>query len=320
MLIDPVVRLRPGRELPRPPSWHVLDGALQAIAEDVPPWWRFPALAASHQLFLWFFALPIIALLVAGTGLLLHRRTSGAPRSIVLAAAGLFGVGLLPQAFQRPDSTHLTWVACISWPLLVPTLIELIRRRAPRAHPRLRVAIAGTFVAGLMFVVCPFFTYRTYLLYTRITAGNLPPAYAVERNGRRFYMGDARPWRATTGVVETLDRLAKPGERLFVGPVDLRRTWYTDTFFYYLFPELPPSTYFMEMDPGIANAEGSPLAGEVASADWVLLTGFWAGWREPNTSMDFGPDAPNEVVRTQFCLVQSFENDLVQLYHRCSAG
>ncbi|MGD9703141.1 MAG: glycosyltransferase family 39 protein [Acidimicrobiia bacterium] len=317
MLLDPVQRLRPGRELPRPPSWNVLDGALQAIAEDVPPWWRLPAIDASHQIFLWFFALPIIAFLVAGTGLWLHRRTAGAPRAITLAAAGLFGVGLLPQAFQRPDSTHLTWVACVSWPLLVPTIIELVRMRVPRLHPRARLAIAATFLAGLLFVLCPFYTYRTYLLYTRVTVGDLPPAYEVERNGRRFYMGDARPWRATTGVVETLDELSQPGERLFVGPVDLRRTWYSDTFFYYLFPELPPATYFMEMDPGIANADDSPLADEVASADWVLLTAFWAGWREPNTAMEYGPDAPNEVVRTQFCLVESFEDDLVLLYKRC---
>ena len=69
MLIDPVVKLRPGRELPRPPSWGHLDGALQAIAETVPPWWRFPAIAPSHQLFIWFFALPLLALLVVGTGI-----------------------------------------------------------------------------------------------------------------------------------------------------------------------------------------------------------------------------------------------------------
>ena len=317
MILDPVFELRPGRELPRPPSWNVLDGALQAIAEDVPPWWRLPAIAASHQLFLWFFALPVLAFLVVGTGLWLHRRTNGAPRAIVLTAAGLFGVGLLPQAFQRPDSTHLTWVACISWPLLVPTIIELVRHRAPRAHPRLRLAIAGTFLAGLMFVIAPFYTYRTYLLYTRVSVGNLPPAYEVERDGRRFYMGDARPWRATAAAIEALDELAQPGERLFVGPVDLRRTWYSDTFFYYLFPELTPATYFMEMDPGIANAEGSSLADDVASADWVLLTAFWAGWREPNTAMDYGSDAPNEVVRNEFCLVESFEDDLVLLYRRC---
>ena len=318
MVLDPVFKLRPGRALPRPPSWGHLDGALQAIAETVPPWWRFPALGADHQLFLWFFAVPVFSLLVAATGLWLVRYTKGSPRSVTLAAAGLFSVGMLPQAFQRPDSTHLAWVACVSWPLLVPTIIELVRMRAPRAHPRLRLTIAGGFVAALMFVVCPFFTYRTYVLYARVSVGSLPSAYEVRRDDRVFYMGDLPPAKATQGVIDTLSALSKRGERLLVGPVDLRRTWYSDTFFYYLFPELPPATQFMEMDPGIANAEGSPLAGEVASADWVLLTSFWAGWREPNTAMDYGSDAPNQVVDSQFCLVQSYENGLVELYHKCS--
>ena len=317
MVVEPVVKLRPGRALPRPPSWGHLDGALQAIAETVPPWWRFPAIGADHQLFIWFFALPVLTLLVLGTGVIVYRRTNGSPRSVVLLAGGLFSLGMLPQAFQRPDSTHLTWVSCVAWPLLVPSIIELVRMRAPRAHPRLRLAISGGFLAALMFVVCPFFTYRTYLLYTRITVGNLPPAYEVHRGDRVFYMGDLPPALATQAVIDKLADLSKPGERLLVGPVDLRRTWYSDTFFYYMFPELPPATRFMEMDPGIADAVGSPLADEVASADWVLLTSFWAGWREPNTAMDYGPDAPNQVVRTQFCLVSSFENGLVDLYHKC---
>ena len=317
MLLDPVFELRPGRELPRPPSWNELDGALQAIAEQVPAWWRVPALSASHQLFLWFFAVPIVALLVVGTGLWLNRRTGGAPRAVTLAAAGLFGLGLLPQAFQRPDSTHLTWVACISWPLLVPTIVELVRLRAPRTHPRFRVTVGAAVLAGLMFVVAPFFTYRTYLLYSRVSVGNLPPALEISRDGRRFYMGDTRPWLATLGAVDTLDRLAEPGDRLFVGPADLRRTIYSDTFFYYLFPELTPATYFMEMDPGLANAEGSRMTDDLRSADWVLLTNFWSGWREPNTSMEPGPDTPNEVLRDEFCLVESFEGDQVMLYRRC---
>ena len=59
-----------------------------------------------------------------------------------------------------------------------------------------------------------------------------------------------------------------------------------------MFPELEPATYFIEMDPGLANDEGSSLAADVASADWVLLTGFWDGWNEPNTSMEYGSDAP----------------------------
>jgi hypothetical protein len=119
-------------------------------------------------------------------------------------------------------------------------------------------------------------------------------------------------------VIAALDGLARSGERLFVGPQDLRRTWYSDAFFYWMFPELEPSTYYIEMDPGLANEEGSRLADDVASADWVILTGFWNGWREPNSSMDFGSDAPNEVVATQFCEVGSFEEGLILLYRRCA--
>ena len=61
MVLDPVVRLRPGRELPRPPSWGIIDGALQAVAEGLPPTWPLPAMAANHQLFIWFFAVIVIA-------------------------------------------------------------------------------------------------------------------------------------------------------------------------------------------------------------------------------------------------------------------
>ena len=57
MFVDPVFHLRAGRELPRPPSWNRLDGALQGVAEEIPPWWRLPHLAASNALFLWFFVM-----------------------------------------------------------------------------------------------------------------------------------------------------------------------------------------------------------------------------------------------------------------------
>ena len=119
-------------------------------------------------------------------------------------------------------------------------------------------------------------------------------------------------------MIAALDEMSSPGERLFVGPQDLRRTWYSDAFFYWMFPELDPATYYIEMDPGLANEEGSSLADDVASADWVILTGFWNGWREPNTSMDFGSDAANQVIAREFCEVASFEDDLILLYRRCA--
>ena len=120
----------------------------------------------------------------------------------------------------------------------------------------------------------------------------------MQRGDRNFYLGDHRAYLGVQAAVDELDRRAEPGDRLLVGPSDLRRTWYSDVFIYWLFPELEPATYYIEMDPGLANAEGSSLAGDVASADWVILTGLWDGWMEPNSSMEFGSDAPNQVLAT----------------------
>ena len=145
----------------------------------------------------------------------------------------------------------------------------------------------------------------------------MPSAFAVERGDRNFYLGDHRAYLGVQAAVDELERLAQPGDRLLVGPSDLRRTWYSDVFLYWLFPELEPATYYVEMDPGLANAEGSSLAGDVASADWVILTGLWDGWMEPNSSMDFGSDAPNQVLRDHFCVVGDYEDGQAVLYRRC---
>ena len=101
---------------------------------------------------------------------------------------------------------------------------------------------------------------------------------------------------------------------------DGSRTIYSDAAFYYLFPELDPATYYIEMDPGLADREGSRLADDVASADWLILTNFWTGWYEPNASSEFGSDAPNQVVADHFCQVGNYLDALVMLYPRCDQG
>jgi hypothetical protein len=140
----------------------------------------------------------------------------------------------------------------------------------------------------------------------------------VRRDDRYFYLGDYRAYLAMQAAADELNASATPGERLLVGPSDLRRTWYSDVFFYWLFPDLDPATYFIEMDPGIANKEGSRLASDVASADWILLSGLWDGWFEPNASIEYGSRAPNQVIRNQFCQVANYEDGLAVLYRRCA--
>jgi hypothetical protein len=317
MVIDPVFKLRAGRALPRPPSWSHLDGSLQAIAELVPPWWRLPAFSAPKSLFFWFFAMLIVPVVLLWVAIRLWRRAP-TQRAAALLCGALFSLGVIPQALQRPDSTHLSWVTCISFPFLILAVAELVKDRRPGTTSRQRVAAGVAVAVALTFVVAPLFTFRYYLLHVRVGAGNVQTPFPVSRNGRRFYLGDYGPYLASRDVLADLDQMSKPGERLLVGPSDLRRTWYSDAFFYYLFPELTPATYFIEMDPGLANAPGSRLASEVASSDWVILTSFWDGWREPNSSMDYGSDVPNQVLRDNFCEVNSYQDGLVRLFHRCS--
>ncbi len=181
-----------------------------------------------------------------------------------------------------------------------------------------RAAAAGAaFTLVLTFAVTSLFTFRHYLLHTRAGYGLVPATFEINRDSRNFYFGAPRAALASQQVINDLDGLARPGDRLFVGPVDLSRTWYSDAVFYWMFPEMEPATYFIEMDPGLANADDSRLADDLATADFVILTSFWAGWREPNASMDFGSPEPNEVLAEHFCQYRQYQDGLVRLYYRC---
>jgi hypothetical protein len=232
-------------------------------------------------------------------------------RSDALVVASLFGLGILPQALQRPDSTHLAWVAVVSWPLAVVVAADVARRRWTGWRP----AVAATAVVGLaMAVICPFFTFRTYLLHTRVAVGDLPVPFEIERDGRRFWVGDPAVKAAFDLMMPELDARSDPGDRLFVGPGDLSRT------LYWLFDELEPATYYIEMDPGLADAEGSGLAEDIRSADVVVLTNTWSGWMEPNDSSTSRSDEGNRAIAEDFCLVDSYVTNLVLLFERCEGG
>ena len=320
MVLDPVVRLRPGRELPRPPSWGIIDGALQAVAEGVPPAWPLPAMAANHQLFFWFFAVMVIAVVVPAAAWWMRRRDAPSPRAALTALliAGLFGLGILPQALQRPDSTHLAWVAVVSWSLLVPLLALWGADHAPAAAGR---SLFATAVVGvLMLVICPFYTYRHHLLHTRVSLGDLPPPFLVERNGKRFWFGDRAVADALNAVIPELAERFEPGDRLIVGPADLSRTIYSDVSVYYLLPELEPGTKYIEMDPGLADRAGSGLAEEISESDFLVLTNIWTGWHEPNASDEHLSDEANQAVADNFCLTERYEDNLVLLFERCAEG
>ncbi len=332
MVLDPVVHLRPGRTLPVPPSWNGFDAALQWIAEQSPPWWGIPSVAWNRQLFYWFFAM----LFAIAANLLVARRAlklgNIGGRGVALMMGALFGLGILPQAMQRPDSTHLAWVVCVSFSLLPVTIIEVLTWVRPHMASRTRQVVSFASMAVLLLVVCPFFTLRMYVLHARVSVGNKPVPFHVQRNDRQFWMGNGSAAQASRELIVDLQSQMRPGQRLLVGPADLSRTIYSDVMFYWLFPELKPATYYIEMDPGLADKEGSSLASDVRSADWLILTNFWTGWHENNASDHYGSKAPNNVVAADFCLVRKYGKRVVPsangdywrpeilLYRRCAAG
>jgi hypothetical protein len=111
-------------------------------------------------------------------------------------------------------------------------------------------------------------------------------------------------------------RISQPGQRLFVGPGDLRKTPYSDAYLYYMLPGLVPATYYIEMDPGVANTAHSGLDQQLGSADIVILSKTWDNWSEPNNSRKVGSDRPVQVLTRQFCHVGTYL-DLYELYRKC---
>ncbi len=308
MVLDPVVYLRGGRRLPIPPPWDSLDGFLQRSGAIQPPKWPLPHLSTSQQLFVWFFLMLAVVVFVPAVGWWATHRRPGRHQSRVLLAAGLFGLGMISQGVQRVDSAHFSWVSCVSVALLPVAVFELLRLRADGTSPRTgrgRMACAIT-IPILIVLLIPHFTGWSYVDFTAQTFGKHRLAFEIERNGRRFYYGREDVAVAARELLREVPKVAQPGDRLFVGPTDLRKTPYSDAYLYYLLPEYPPGTYYIEMDPGVANEPGSRMPTDLANSDIAILSGVWNDWSEPNDSRKFGSTASSKVLRRDFCLVREF--------------
>lgn len=318
MVLDPVFFLRGGRRLPIPPPPDRLDGFLQRTGAISQIDWPQPSLGTPAQLTAWFF------LLFAAVGFLLFvasvrlRRDPGSFRARALLVVAVFSIGLLPQAVQRVDSAHFAWVSCVPFGMVPVAVLEVLRDRVPRLRsPRRRAVLAGGGTLLALVLLIPHFTIRTYVDYSAQSIGIHRIAYEIERDGRRFYYGREDVADATKPLLQDAARISEPGDRLFVGPTDMRKTPYSDAHLYYLLPELTPATYYIEMDPGVANREGSGLDDDLASADIAILSSVWDGWDEPNDSRELGSAAPNQVLQDEFCLVETYGGGLYELYEKC---
>ncbi len=316
MVIDPVFNLRGGRSLPVPPSWSHYDGFLQKAGSLQQLSWPIPDATGPQQLFIWFFLLIAVVVFLLVMAWRLMRAEPASIRSRTLLVVALFSAGILPQALQRVDSAHFAWVGCVPFGFLPVALYEFVRRLAPRVREsRLTIVASAASLAVIVFVI-PAYTLTRYTDYSLQTFNVHRHAYKIENDGRIFYYGKQDRADAANLVIAEAARITQPGQKLFVGPVNLRKTPYSDAYLYYMLPELNPGTYYIEMDPGVANTDDSGLDRQLATSDIAILERIWADWEEPNDSRKTGSDKAERVLAEHFCHVGSYL-DIYELYQRC---
>jgi hypothetical protein len=266
-----------------------------------------------HLLFLHLIA----SVIMAASAVLELRKDRDSIRGLVLLSMAILALVLTPQATQRLDLGHLLFAAIASLSLLPVAMANLLSRTRPAARKNAMVAAAAFGTVALIGIAAPDIAMMIRTAYV-FGLSSTQTAIFVEKNGRIFPYSSREAAQTAARLFQKLQTVSKPGERLFVGPGDLRRTNYCDTYIYHLFPQLRPASYFLEMNPFSANRPHSRLAADVSSADWLILDRMLDRWNEPNRSADFGDDAPNQVVLTKFELVGDFGP--YGLFHRKSAS
>ncbi len=300
LVLDPL-DLRAGNALPVPPPTDRVVGFIESFIELGAPYWPFPKLGYATQLTVWFYATVAAAALVLVVGIRTVRRT-GSTQGRVLLALGVLGAGSLPTLLQRADASHLNNLGPVVFPATVLALVELATGRW-QVRRWIVSAGAGALVLLLVTALVPSWTTNTYADDVLVSVGRRDGmGVELTHRGRSFNVSRARR-DAVDATLRTVERVSRPGDRLFVGPLDLRRTPYNDTFLYHLLPQLEPATRFLYMNPVVALEQSDQLAEDVASADVLVLSDQWGRWNEPNDTRRFGPDVANDVVRSQFCEV-----------------
>lgn len=226
------------------------------------------------------------AFVVAFVGYLIWRQESHSKNKLTLIMVGLFDFGLLPQALQRMDVLHVDLISGFIFASLL--LIPL--------------AINWLFVLGVLLLMS--FNLRAYSGAVFQSLGFRPdPEYVVSNEGRSVTVQSARYQNDLNKLLHSVDVRSHKGERIFVGPSDMRRTNLNDTFLYFLFPTLMPGSYYLEMEPGVANAANSHLVTDVAHSQLLILTTRYNNWQEPNSSSVYGSSSADDVVATRFKMV-----------------
>jgi hypothetical protein len=275
---------------------------------------RLPLFGENAQIPAYLCAIVIAAILLLVSGAVATWRKRGEPDRVLLLALGCLAICVTPQVFQRAEPFHAAIVAPVTFALLpVLAAASLVLKNKLTLAPLL----AGLMTAAcfsILFSISPGSTQIFDLsLHNQLVRSELPE-YMARGGQRSFPLSSPIDAQSVTRICAALTQHSRNGERLFVGPRDLRQTNYNDVYFYYLLPKLAPASYFVEMNPCSANRPGSRLASDISQADWLILDSQLNTSREPNASLQLGPDAPNLIVRSQF--VQVAQLNQYSIFHR----
>jgi hypothetical protein len=253
-----------------------------------------------------FFGAHLVALLLNLVAGVIAMRKFDDGRAPILLTVALFAAGITHQPYHRLDFVHLLFAAFLTIGFLPLSLVILAQTLPDQVFP---ARFAGAFCAGsaaLLFVCMPSVRTATIFALSHPLGTTPRTSVVIKRNDRSFPVLSQASAAMITRMLEDLDRLSTSGESLFVGPADLRRTNYSDTFIYHLIPKLRPASVFLEMNPFSANAPGSRLTSDLERADWLVLNRAWDDWPEQNRSQENGSDEPLRVIRNNFALVAEY--------------
>ncbi len=263
-----------------------------------------------------FFVVHLMAAIVnVAAAVVAVRREQNKNAALAFLAAALFAAGITHQPYHRLDFVHLLFALFATIPFLPVSAVLL----AQTIRPLRRSVGAGLAVVCAVFLFVCMYRVRVETLFAlRGPFRSARSSLLVEKNGRAFLLQPPAATAAARELLQELDEISKPGETLFVGPADLRRAPYCDTFIYHLLPKLQHASYFLEMNHFSMNAVGSRLTSDLEHADWLVLNSAWDDYfKEENASRVNGPDAPMRVVARDFTLVREYGT--FALYRRTSS-
>jgi hypothetical protein len=240
------------------------------------------------------------------------RDNNTRPRGRLLLGTALLGLAFTYYAVSRFDSGHLLNAAFLSIGLFPVSIFVLFSRTVKMFPTWLTSTVAIVIAITATHFLLPTFT-RYFYRGLGVEFGVAPARQAdqtgelepgdngifVKHNRRAFPLGFTYAAHDADDLLTELERVAVPGERLFVGPGDLRVASYCDAYIYYMEPQLRPATYFLAMNPS-TNAPHSRLSRDVESAYWLVLNRRYNFLKESNHSTQVGSAEANQVVRWNF--------------------